>query len=197
MREFVDKNRKVALRYWKVLEDLEEGRLTTKKAIKKLREIIRKDPDFLDPYLTICELLWEEGKEEEADRVLDEAYQRALRLITDEEGNWPDRLEWGWLENRHILRTLLNKGIERWDKGYTEEALSIFRNLLRTNPNDNLGVRDFILAIRKGMSYEEFERRFNKGGYYDSELVEWFEKHYKEFPDEFEWWERYWADQES
>jgi len=61
---------------------------------------------------------------------------------------------------------------------------------LKTNPGDNVGARDFILAIRMNMSYETFEKRFNKGGYYDTELTEWFEKNYKKYPDEFEWWEK-------
>lgn len=42
---------------------------------------------------------------------------------------------------------------------------------------------------RMDMSYEDFEKRFNKSGYYDMELGEWFEENYKRFPDEFGWLE--------
>ena len=40
------------------------------------------------------------------------------------------------------------------------------------------------------MRYENFEGRFNKDGYYDSDMIEWFDKNYKTFPDEFDWWEK-------
>jgi len=136
--------------------------------------------------------LLEEGKEDEAERVLDEAYRRALNLITDEKGEWPDLLEWGWFENRHIIRTLVNKGASLWDEGNAEEALKIFRNLLRANPYDNPGVRYYILAIRMGMSLDEFEERFEKDGFWTSEIDKWFNANYELFPEEFEWWRKLW-----
>jgi hypothetical protein len=40
------------------------------------------------------------------------------------------------------------------------------------------------------MSFEEFENRFNKGGFYDNEMVEWFDENYSKFPDEFDWWKK-------
>jgi hypothetical protein len=39
------------------------------------------------------------------------------------------------------------------------------------------------------MTFDEFEDRFNKGGFYDSDLSDWFEENYKKFPDEFADWE--------
>jgi len=35
-------------------------------------------------------------------------------------------------------------------------------NFLKTNPNDSVEARYYILAIRMNMSFEEFENRFNK-----------------------------------
>lgn len=94
----------------------------------------------------------------------------------------------GWLENRHIIRTILNKAISLWDNGKTENALELFRKLPDTNPADHVGASHYILAIRMGMSFEKFERRFNKGGYYDLELMDWFDENYKRFQDKFERW---------
>lgn len=134
-------------------------------------------------------ILEEEGKVSEAEKFLNEAYERALRLITDEKGNWPDKLEWGWLENRHIIRTLLNKGLHLWKIGENDSALDLFRKMLKTDPMDNVGARVYILAIRTGMSFEEFEDRFERDGDYDDDLMKWFEENYKRFPEEFEEWE--------
>ncbi len=41
-----------------------------------------------------------------------------------------------------------------------------------------------------GMSFDDFENRFNKDGFYDTELMDWFDKNHKKFPDEFDWWEK-------
>jgi hypothetical protein len=189
-REYVDKGRAVMSLYYNLCDDVyakHEGRNT--RAIKRqLKQLIERDPDFLDPYLLLCDLFLEEDNLLEAERTLNAAYERALSLITDTKGNWPDVLEWGWLENRHIIRTILSKAMALWISGETGSALDVLRQLLKTNPGDNVGARNYLLAIRMGMRFDEFETRFNKGGYYDSDLVNWFEANYKKFPDEFEWW---------
>jgi len=71
---------------------------------------------------------------QEAENVLDKAYNQAIKIITDNKCNWPDIMEWDWLRNRYIIRTLLNKALLLWQKDKNEESLSILRKLLRTNP---------------------------------------------------------------
>ncbi len=182
-REFVDKKRPVMREWYDLIERAEN--LGIEGIKEEAKELIKKDPDFLDPYTLLFEILQDEGDFEGAEAMLDEAYQRAIRLITDKEGNWPDLLEWGFLENRHIIRAIVNKGLWLWDNGENEEALSIFRNLLRTNENDNVGARFYILGIRMDMTFEEFQDRFDKGGYYDRDIVEWFAENMDKFPEEF------------
>jgi len=186
-REYVDRDHDVMGDYYDLCERY--NRKTAKTIKKQLKRLIEKDPDFLDSYLLLYQILQDEGDLSEAEKILDDAYERALKLITDKKGNWPDVLEWGWLENRHIIRTILNKAISLWKNGERDNALDLFRKLLKTNPADNVGARHYILAIRMNMSFEKFEKRFNKGGYYDMELMDWFDRNYKKFPDEFGWWE--------
>jgi hypothetical protein len=69
------------------------------KTIKR-NQLIEKYPDFLDSYVFLYQILQDEGNLEEADKTLNEAYERALKLITDKKGNCPDVLEWLWLEKR-------------------------------------------------------------------------------------------------
>jgi len=187
-REYIDKYHKVMDIYYDLCEKYNGS--NAKSIKKQLKKLIEKDPDFLDSYLFLYEILQDEGNLPEAEKVLNDAYERALKLITDKKGNWPDILEWGWLENRHIIRTILNKAVSLWKNKKIDNALDLFRKLLKTNPGDNVGARDYILAIRMNMSFEEFEKRFNKGGYYDTELSDWFDENYKRFPDEFDWWEK-------
>jgi len=188
LREFIDKDHKVMGLYYGICEKYNGSNAKSTK--KNLKKLIDEDPDFFDSYLLLYDILQDEGSLSEAEELLDDAYDRARALITDKEGNWPDNLEWGWLENRHIIRTFINKAIDLWNNGENDDALDLFRKLLRTNPGDNAGVRDFILAIRMKMAYEAFEKRFNRGGYYDNELTDWFNENYKKFPDEFDWWDK-------
>lgn len=186
-REFVDEDRKVMDDYYELCERYEGENPGSIK--RELGELIDEDPNFLDPYLMLYGILEDEGNLQVAEGVLDDAYERALDLITDEEGRWPDRLDWGRLENRHIIRSILNKAISLWGDGETGEALGLFRELLDANPADHVGARHYILAIRMGMSLEGFENRFNKGGYYDRDVMDWFDENYERFQDEFDQWE--------
>jgi len=188
VREYIDRDHEVMDAYYDLRENY-TGR-NAHSAKKQLKNLIEKDPDFLDSYTFLHQILFRENKTKEAKKVLNEAYERAINIITDENGNWPDVLEWGWLENRHIIRAILNKGVLSWGSNDTECALDLFRNLLRTNPGDNPGVRFYILAIRMGMSFKKFEKRFNRGGFYHTDLFDWFEENYRKFQDEFGWWEK-------
>jgi len=188
-REYVDKDRKVMDDYHKLIQEEPGISLLNVELKMELEKLIKKDPDFFDSYLTLFQILESEGRPSEAMKVLDEAYKRAINLITDKKGEWPDLLEWGWLENRHIIRTILNKAISLWKAGKTDDALDLFRKLLKSNPDDNIGARNYILAIRMKMSFKKFEKRFNRGGFYNSRLMDWFEENYKKFPDDFDWWD--------
>lgn len=183
---FVDKNRPIQMKYYDTLDQLEAA--TDREMEKAMKKLIKEDPDFLDPYLILHGIYQDNEQWKKADEILNEAYESAINTISDKKGNWPDVLLWGFMENRHIIRTIFNKGVSLWDNSKTDEALDIFRKLLKSNPNDNVGVRDFILAIRMDMSFREYEERFNKGGYYDSESIKWFEQNAPKYPDEFGWW---------
>ncbi len=104
-----------------------------------------------------------------AAELLETAYQQALNMILDKQGKWPDDLPWGWQENRHIIRTLLNKAIFFWTMEQRTEARDLFTNLLRSNPMDNIGARDFLLAILMEMSYPKFQEKFDRNGSYDQD----------------------------
>lgn len=183
---FVDKDRPVQTKYYDLLETPD---ITTNDEMEQaMKKLIKKDPDFLDSYLILYEIYKKEEQFQKAQDILDKAFKRAINLIIDKKGNWPEELLWGFLGNRHIIRTLFIKAVSLWSNEDTEEALGIFRKLLKTNSNDNVGARNYLLAIRKGMTFTEYENRFNKGGYYDMESMKWFDNHAPEFPDEFGWW---------
>lgn len=193
--EFVDKKREVKRKFKSFRQ---EGGVENLDQLKsKLNELITEDPDFLEPYLVLEEIYQEEENPQKASQARQEAFERAINLITDNEGNWPDLLPWAYEENRHIIRTLLQQAISEWENREWQQALDLLRLLIITNPNDNVAARYYILAIRMGFTFTGFEDRFNKGGYYDQELSDWFDEHVSRFPDEFDWWLKWKKEQQS
>ncbi|MFN3467731.1 MAG: tetratricopeptide repeat protein [Candidatus Brocadiales bacterium] len=187
MEEFVGEDSAGMSQYYDLLErDLEPDQLK-----KGMRRLIKKDPMFFDPYLELADILEEEGNHEEARKLLKDAYVKAVRLISDRNGNWPKALDWGFLENRHIIRAIARWAHELWGEGRPELALEIYRRLLKSNPNDNIGARYEILAIRMGYNSNYSEKLFSGigPGFVDADKSdEWFEKNARKFPEEFEWW---------
>ena len=174
-------------RYRKIVEIFRSSEIEA--SINKLFDLIEEDPFFFDPYLTIVDLLKEAELPDESASLLERAYKMAVQLITDKKGNWPDKLRWRFPENRHIIRTLTSRAVMYWKEDQKEEALSLFDRLVNMNPNDNGGNRYFILAIKMGMSFQGFMARFDKSGYYDNEIIEWFDTHHGKFQAEFKWWD--------
>jgi tetratricopeptide (TPR) repeat protein len=185
---FIDQNRPVQQKYYELLDRMDQESMSQQKKIKLMRRLIDQDLHFLDPYLYLHEIYQYENKPKKANKILVEAFDHAIDLVTNKKGEWPEALYWGWIENRHIIRTILNKALTEWDQANNEQAIKLLRKLFKTNPQDNIGARHYILGIRLGFTLVGFEDRFNKGGYYNNDLNEWFDEHAPKFPKEFDWW---------
>lgn len=189
IQEFVDIARKVVYEYDEVLD----SNLSSKKMLEKMYQLIEKDKDFYDSYLTVHRILLEKGKDKEAAQILKEAYDRAIDRITDVHGNWPQKMSWFILDNRHLMRTIEHYAYFCWEAGKTDVALDIFRRLFRTNPNDNQGARHSILALRLGLGPQEWQEPFTMMrdgrilGLDAFKLTKWFGENSKKFPEEFQW----------
>ncbi len=190
--QFIARDSPVMAHYYDLIERYQRQEATPA-LVQALGRLIEQDPDFYDPYLMLRDIVVNQGQAEEGEALLNVAYERALARITDANGNWPPALEWGWLENRHLIRTLLNKALAEWTAGRTEAALDLLRKLLRSNPNDNIGAREYILAIRLGMTFEGFETMFLSPtgfGYDAMKMTDWFDANSGRFPEEFDWWKQ-------
>ena len=185
---FYDKDHPEMSQYY----DLLDKKLSKAAFLREMRNLIQKNPDFYDPFLVVANILKDDGKEKEAMNILYTAYERAIKRIVDKEGNFPKELHWGWLENRHLIRTIQAWAFELWEQDKPEEALEIFRKLLHSNPGDNIGARHSILAILMKLkaNYEDKFASENAPGYLDGfKLCKWFDDNSKKFPEEFGWWE--------
>lgn len=173
--------------------ELLEADLSDNKLKKAMEQLIAADPDFYDPYLTVFGILQEQEKESEARALLYGGYVRAMKRVVDKAGNLPKSLPWLWLENRHIIRIIDAWAFDLWENGQIEESLTIYRKLLRSNPHDNIGARNHILAMRLelGIDYEDRFLDRKMPGYMDAfKVMDWFDKQSKKFPDEFDWWRK-------
>jgi len=186
--EFLDREREVMSDFYEFTERAE--RMRAPQIEKGLRALIKRDPDFLDSYLMLRDLLKTLDRNDEEAVLREEAYRRALGLITDKKGAWPQNMDWGWLENRHIIRALDEQATHYWQNGQHELALDILRKLLKSNPHDNIGARNSILALRLGLDFDSWDEPFRTpDGYLAARpLFEWFERESKRFPEEFAVW---------
>jgi len=187
VKEFVDKDHEVMDRYYELVTE-EKDR---EKVLGGMWKLIKKDSDFYDPYLIVAEFLEDEEEFDKAKSLRFQAYSRALARIVDFKGRYPETLKWGWLENRHIIRAIYNWAILLWEERNNQEALDIFRRLLRSNPNDNTGCRFDILSIKMNLPSSFLVDKFGNGKYGGLDglkVSEWFDKNSKRFPEEFGWW---------
>ena len=181
MREFIDKKREVANEYYDII-DRDDGS-DSPEFITQMQKLIDIDPDFFDPYLILYKVYLNTNNLNKADKILDTAFDRAKTIILDND-KLPDLLEWGWLENRHILRTLFNKAERLWETGSKHKAEALFRNLITMSPNDNLGAGFYLLGLLMKQKYGDLCDRYfyNEDG---GEMYKWYDKNAKNFPDEF------------
>lgn len=195
-RDFIDQDRPIMMEYYNLLEKS----LSKDKLLGAMQKLIEKDPDFYDPYLAASDILFSKSENDQAVVFLMQGYLRAALRISDKDGNWPDEMLWGYLENRHIMRAIENYGMFLWESENNAAALNIFERLLRMNPYDNQGVRYNMLAIKLNLGIDEWEKPFivkdkhgNELGLDGFKVHEWFDKYAPQFPEEFQWLLDYYA----
>ena len=116
---------------------------------------IEIDPTYADGYNHLGNIALRRADWKQAESL----YQKALRLAEPEVKDIPKGGFWGILESRPYMRALHGLGLTAWKDGRINEAISIFEQMLKLNPNDNQGVRYLIgpLFHQKGETAEAFK----------------------------------------
>jgi len=187
--EFMDKDHIVMDEYYEATEQFHAQQVSLTDTKASLRRLIKIDNRFLDSYLFLAQIEYDEENYEEYARLLWDAYIKALHLVANAEGDYPKSLSWSWLENRHVIRALCNFALLQWEQGRIRLSLEIYRKLLASNLNDNIGARYSILAIRLGYG-PDYEELFlpDQGPIYGLDAVkmnDWFDVNAPKFADEF------------
>jgi len=137
-----------------------------------LRDIIVQCPLYLDAYHHLAILLDEQGEEEEALRLWQQAVQLGESAFPEGFAEGDNRLEWDWLENRPFLRAYEGLALAYLERGDAETAARMFENLLTWNPNDNQGARALAITAYLAMGRPEkvlgVTRRYESDGIVDT-----------------------------
>lgn len=189
LAEFTDKNRTVMDEYYEVTELFQAGQVSLTETKQSLRQLIKIDKQFLDSYLYLAQIEYDAENYEDYSRLVWETYLKAVQMVANIDGDYPKSLLWGWLENRHIIRALCNFALLQWEQDHIRLSLEIYRKLLASNLNDNIGARYSILAIRLGYG-SEYEALFlpDSGpifGLDAKKMDAWFDANAAKFSNEF------------
>lgn len=141
-----------------------------------------KAPNFIVVYeyaLSMLELLELNEELTELRNDLEKRKIEACEKIAEKEKLFTKTVEWGFHENRPLIRGLMCKADKLWEAGELKQANELFTKIYKTNEDDNVGARYSVKATGEGMSYQEFEERFTytdeRGTYYkNEELWDWF-----------------------
>ena len=123
--------------------------------VKMARQALKTSPDCADAYVLLAE---DDARTEK--QALEyyqagvDAGRRALGedffLDSENIGRF-----WGILSTRPYMRALSGLGNSQWEMGKGEEAVKIYRELLRLNPNDNQGVRYSLVNLLLKLDQED------------------------------------------
>lgn len=147
-------------------EELDSDRLEAYSPIlHQLHQLTTLIPKYVDPLNLSATIHYWCDDTAFADRLVEQAYHRAVNRIVLGDGRWPDEMIWGWAENRHLLRALEAYSLLQWRKGELQQAISVLQQILKMNPNDNQGARFYLLAILLGYTWDspmldDLDRRF-------------------------------------
>lgn len=113
-----------------------------RRVIQLARQALEISPDCVDAYVILAETRSDPREAQEFYAKGVEAGERLLgkEFFASEAGHF-----WGLLETRPYMRALLGLAQSLEDLGRRKEAIGHYQDLLRLNPNDNQGARDYLL----------------------------------------------------
>jgi hypothetical protein len=88
----------------------------------------------------------EEGSVEKEKEYVRLAYQKTIEQFP----SWQEKLIWGFTEHRPFMRSILGMATLSHSEGNKKEAEKLYKELLKTNPYDNQGVRYLLAALYAG-----------------------------------------------
>jgi len=145
--------------YYDAMECLECGKSHAKEALKLLEAALEIDKNYVQTYIGLVSVYSVLGKKEKMEKMIKIAYKKTLQKFS----KWPNKMLWGHLENRAYLRAIQYRADLYWDNKEDEQAIELFRLLLKLNPNDNQGARYEIAGLYAGLCGTDINNMFDYG----------------------------------
>lgn len=145
--------------YYDAMEYLRNGEEGARKAEEMLLYALKIDEHYVQTYVGLANVYGVSGDKKKARAAIIKAYEETLKKFP----KWPKEMPWGFLENRGYLRAIQHRADLFWDDGDNNEAIKLFRFLLKLNPNDNQGVRYEISALYAGITGDKLNKMFDEG----------------------------------
>lgn len=139
---FSDSNRKRAENALnRGLESLERG--DEEKARRYFSQSIEIDSTYADGHNRLADIAMRQGKRRRARSL----YRKAKELAEADIKDIPEGQFWAVVPSRPYMRALYGLGIVSWQQDKNEQALSVFKHMLKLDPDDNQRVRYFMGPI--------------------------------------------------
>lgn len=145
--------------YYDAMEMLDMGRSGAKKAEKLLMKSLKIDEHNPQTYVGLVSVYGILQNKKKTEENIKKAYEETVRKFS----KWPKEMLWGDMDNRAYMRAIQYRADLYADNDEKEEAIELYRLLLRLNPNDNQGVRYTISGVYAGISGDKINKMFGEG----------------------------------
>jgi hypothetical protein len=153
-------NEIVADEFWKAVEILDYDDQRAEDVFKKL---IEKHPFYIDAYVHLSFAFRNQKKTFESLLTAEKAYTISRECLPKEFNSKKHKIIWSWLENRPFLRAYLNYALESIEHKNYEIAISVLKDILNFNENDNQGIRYTLLeTYLKLKNFDEAKKIIKK-----------------------------------
>ena len=121
-----------------LLDSLESGRTTNKKALLQSQKLLVTYPDNLEIRNFLGNRFWELEMRDEAAEMWEKTYKQALAVIPK---GFKGQIRWAEIDNRSFLRVTKGHLLGLMHRGDGKAAMTVAKKLLAWCPVDDLGVR--------------------------------------------------------
>jgi tetratricopeptide (TPR) repeat protein len=128
--------------FWNVNEIIESQ---PKAAEKKLKQIISVCGNgHIDAWLQLGQLYNDTSRPIEGNALIHKAHMISLEAFPPDFNFDNDKMLWGHMDNRPILRTFSSVALEYIKEAQYQKAIDKFQQLMKLEPDDHQGVRDLL-----------------------------------------------------
>lgn len=128
-------------------------------AIRLLRKAIDLDEHCVQSYVGMASAYRQKGNRKKFSEYVNKGFEETKRAFP----KWPEKMLWGIMENRRFLRAICYKADLHWEDDEKEEAIKLYKLLLKLNPNDNQGVRYSLAGLYAELNNADIDDYFNCG----------------------------------